>query len=84
MLAARFETCECRQYQYHRDVVQVAMTGVTWDAWSLTGVGTAMNGNCHVQEAILNISIPRKSEKREDEDPVLDIRGRVCQSPHSY
>jgi len=55
-----------------------------WDAWSLTGVGTAMNGNCHVGEAILNISLPRKSEKREDEDPVLDTRGRVCQSPHSY
>lgn len=37
-----------------------------------------MNGNCYVGEVILNILFLRKSEKREDEDFVLDIRGWVC------
>lgn len=44
--------------QYHREVVHIAMTGVTWDAWSLTGMGTAMQPLG--EEAILEYLTPKK------------------------
>lgn len=70
--------------QYHREVVHIAMTGVTWDAWSLTGMGTAMQplqgrgdiGISHSQERV-------KKEKMKTLFWTLWGRG-VCLSSHSY